>query len=69
MSEMTENSSIMLAKTKVSGISIASAVGHKLFTADEKGNLKEIEINGDQIDRIKNGEIRGTFRVHIEKGQ
>ncbi|WP_044957931.1 glycoside hydrolase family 65 protein [Butyrivibrio sp. LC3010] len=69
MSEMTENSSIMLAKTKVSGISIASAVGHKLLTADEKGNLKKIEINGDQIDRIKNGEIRGNFRVHIEKGQ
>lgn len=69
MSEMCEVASIIVGKTKVSGISIASAVGHKLFILDENGTSKEVSLSADQLDLIRDGEIRGVFKAHLEKGQ
>ncbi|MCR5342732.1 MAG: family 65 glycosyl hydrolase [Butyrivibrio sp.] len=69
MCEMADNASIMIAKTKESGISIASAVGHRLCVSENGGALKEIALNKDKLDLIRDGEVSGTFSLHIEKGQ
>lgn len=67
-SEVTEDRSLIITKTKVSGITIASAVGHRFYIV-ENGTKREITGSGNMAEQLRDGEISRKFSVHLEKGQ